>query len=214
MFSRISGVGMALLVAGVIVGVVGVSRPLTSVSQQPVTLVDAAVTVDPNDYAAQSLVMTTGQTIQVALRIDNQTTFTFDIMNQTQYDVWYSCAPRCHQPLLGGNGTYYQQANERTPTLVNATVSPTSPYMTQFIAPSNATYYFVLDNSIGPNWANYLYQDAPGSTTGQLTLTSTQALTDYKVNWPLVGLGGVVILVGGALATWLPSPSHTPKDKE
>jgi len=195
---------MAILVLGVAVGVIGVATPLASVSQQPVTLISAAITVDPNDYATQSLMMATGQTIQVALRINNQTIFTFDIMNQTQYDVWYNCAPRCHQPLLGGNGTYYQQANERTPTLVNATVSPSSPYMAQFAVPSNATYYFVLDNTVGPTWANYLNQDASGSTIGQLTLTSIQAVTDHAINWLYVGLGSVVILVGGAIMTWLP----------
>jgi len=201
------------MIVGVALGIIGVARPLTSVLQQPVTLVDAAITVDPNDYATQSLMMTTGQTIQVALRIDNQTIFTFDIMNQTQYDVWYNCAPRCHQPLLGGHGAYYQQANERTPTLVNATVSPSSPYLAQFAAPSNATYYFVLDNSIGPAWANYLNQDASNSTIGQLTLTSMQAVTDYAVNWSFIGLGAVVILAGGAIATWWPRPERTLRDK-
>jgi len=206
MFSRIEGVGLAILIAGVAIGVIGVTRPFASVSQQPVTLIDTAITVDPNDYATQSLIMTAGQTIQVALRIDNQTVFTFDIMNQTQYEVWYNCAPRCHQPLLGGNGTYYEQANEMTPTLVNATVSPSSPYMAQFVSPSNATYYFVLDNSVGPTWRNYLNQDASGYTVVQLTLISMQAVTDYAVNWLFVGLGSVVILVGGAIATWLPHP--------
>ncbi len=181
---------------------------MASVSQQRVTLINTAITVDPNDYATQSLIMAAGQTIQIALRIDNQTIFTFDVMNQTQYDVWYKCAPRCHQPLLGGNGTYYQQANEKTPVLVNATVSPSSLYMAQFTAPSNATYCFVLDNSVGPTWANYLNQDASGSTMGQLSLTSQQAVTDYAVNWLFVGLGSVVILVGGAIATWLPHPGR------
>jgi hypothetical protein len=200
---------MAILAVGVVIGIIGAARPLASTSQQPVTLINTAITVDANDYATQSLVMTTGQIVQVALKIDNQTIFTFDIMSQTQYDVWYNCAPRCHQPLLGGNGTYYQQANERTPTLVNATVSPSSPYSAQFTAPSNATYYFVLDNSIGPTWASYLNQDASGSTMGQLTLTSTQAVTDYAVNWPLVGLGAAVTLAGGAIATWWPRPKRT-----
>jgi hypothetical protein len=213
MSSRVVGIGIAIIIVGVAIGITGVARPLASVLQQPVTLVDAAITVDPNDYATQSLMMTTGQTIQVALRIDNQTIFTFDIMNQTQYDVWYNCAPRCHQPLLGGNGAYYQQANERTPTLVNATVSPSSPYLAQFTAPSDATYYFVLDNSIGPAWANYLNQDAPESTMGQLTLTSTQAVTDYAVNWSFIGLGAVVILAGGAIATWWPPPKRTLRDE-
>lgn len=206
MSSRITVVGLAILVVGAIIGIVGVSRPLTSVSLQPVTLVNAALVVDPNDYASQSLVMTAGQSVQVALRISNQTIFTFDIMNQRQYDVWYNCAPRCHQPLLGGSGTYYQQANETDPSLVNATVTPSAPYMAPFTAPSNATYYFVLDNSIGSTWSSYLNQDASGSTMAQLTLTSTQAVTEYEANWLFVGLGVVVILVGGAIATWLGTP--------
>jgi len=210
---RIAGVVLTIFVAGVAIGIVGISRPLASVTQQPVTLVDAVFTVDPNDYATQSLVMTTGQRIQVAVSINNQTIFTFDVMNQTQYDVWYNCAPRCHQPLLGVNGTYYQQANEKTPTLMNATVSLSSPYSAQFTAPSNATYYLVLDNSIGLTWANYVNQDASGSTMGRLTVTSTQAVTDYAVNWPLVGLGSAVVLAGGVMATWLPHPRRTPSGR-
>jgi len=206
--SRTAGVALAIIVAGLVVGVVGISRPSTSVSQQPVTLVSSAITVDPNDYATQSLVMTTGQEIQVAMGISNQTIFSFDIMNQTQYDVWYNCAPRCHQPLLGGNGTYYQQASERVPALVNATVSPSSPYMAQFTAPSNATYFFVLDNSVGQTWADYLNQNATGSTVGQLTVTSMRAVTAYAVNLLFVGLGSVVILAGGAIATWFPHPKR------
>ena len=213
MHSRILVIGLAVLVAGVVIGAIGVATPLASASQQPATLINAAITVDPNDYATQSLIMTAGQQVQVGMRIDNQTIFTLDIMNQTQYDVWYNCAPRCHQPLLGGNGTYYEQANEKTPTLVNATVSPSSLYSAQFTVPSNATYYFVLDNSVGPAWVNYLNQNASGSTMGQLTLTSTQVVTGYAVNWPLVGLGSVVALVGGAIATWLPYPKRTPSGR-
>jgi len=202
--SRIAVVALAVLVAGVVIGVVGASRPSASVSQHAVTLVEASVTVDPNDYATQSLVMSAGQAIQVSVGISNYTIFTFDVMNQTQYDVWYDCAPRCHQPLLGGTGTYYQQASETTPTLVNATISPSSPYSAQFTAPSNATYYFVLDNSIGPTWSSYLGQNASGSTVGQLTITAMRDVTEYAVNWPFVGLGSAIILASGAVATWPP----------
>jgi len=202
--SKFRSAGLALLIVGAAIGILGAARPVASVSDQPFTLISTPVTVDPNDYATQSLVMTAGQTVQVALRIDNQTIFTFDVMNQTQYDVWYDCAPRCHQPLLGGNGTYYQQADERTPTQVNVSISPSAPYSAQFKAPSNATYYFVLDNSVGPTWASYLNQNASGSTTGQLTLTSTEPVADYSANWWLVGLGAVVTLAGGGIATWWP----------
>jgi len=213
MASRIAVVGLAILVLGAMTGLVGVALPTASTSQKLVALISTGVTVDPNDYATQSLVMTRGQTVQIALDIDNQTIFTFDVMNQTQYDVWYNCAPRCHQPLLGGNDTYYQQANEVTPTQLNVTVSPAAPFTASFEAPSNATYYFVLDNSVGPTWATYLNQNASGSTMGQLTLTSTQAVTDYAVNWTFIGLGAVVILAGGTIATWWPRPKGTQRDE-
>jgi hypothetical protein len=210
---KIAILGLVILAAGAVIGIIGASNPVTSTSEKPVALINGAVTVDPNDYATQSLVMTMGQSVQIALKIDNQTIFTFDVMNQTQYDVWYDCAPRCHQPLLGGNGTYYQQAKERVPTQVNVTVSPLSPYFAQFTAPTNATYYFVLDNSIGPTWASYLNQDASWSVTGQLVLTSMQAVTNYAVNWPYIGLGAAVTLAGGAIATWWPHPKHMRRDK-
>jgi len=114
---------------------------------------------------------------------------------------------------LGGNGTYYQQAGEKTATLVNATVSPSSPYTAQFVVPSNATYYFVLDNSIGPTWSSYLNQNASGSTVGQLALTSTQTMKEYEANWSIVGFGGATVLVGGGIATWLPRPNRAPSEK-
>jgi len=204
--SRVKSVGLAILVVGFVVGAIGAAAPEASVSEQSAVLVNTPVIVGPNDYASQSLILTSGQSLHVALSIDNETIFTFDIMNQTQYAIWYGCAPRCHQPLLGGNGTFYQQAKERTPTLLNVTVSPSTPLSAQFTAPSNATYYFVLDSSVGPAWNSYLRQDASGYTTGNLTLTSMLPVTDYAVNWPLVILGSAVMLAGGAIATWWPRP--------
>jgi len=213
MASKAVYAGLVILVVGAAVGVLGAANPVATLSQGRVALIDTPVTVGPNDYATQSLEMTAGQSLQVSLRIDNRTTFSFEIMNQTQYDAWYDCAPRCHQPLLGGSGTYYQQAKEETPTQLNVTVSPSSPYAGQFTAPSNATYYFVLDNSIGPTWTTYLDQDANGSTTGQIALTSTQPVTDYSVNWSIVGLGSALMLAGGAMATWLARPGRALGDK-
>lgn len=175
--------------------------PVASTSQQNYALLDTSIRVDPNGYASQNLVMTKGQTVQVALSIDNQTMFTFDIMNQHQYYVYYGCAPVCAQPLLGGSGTYYQQAGETTPTLLNQTVSPSAAYQGAFTAPSDGTYYFVFDNSIGPSWDTYVNTSASGFTTGHFTLTSSQSVTSYAVNWTLVGFGAVLLLVGGAVAT-------------
>lgn len=201
MASKTALVGLLILVLGLVVGLAGAVTPVASTSQQSYALLDTSIRVDPNGYASQNLVMTKGETVQVSLSVDNQTMFTFDIMNQGQYYVYYGCAPLCAQPLLGGNGTYYQQAGEATPTFVNATVSPSAPYKTSFTAPADGTYYFVFDNSIGPSWDTYVNQSAPGFTTGHFTLTALQEITTYAVNWTLVGIGALILLVGGAIAT-------------
>jgi hypothetical protein len=201
MVSKIGLVGVLILILGLILGLAGAVTPVASTSQQSYGLLDTSIRVDPNGYYSQNLVMTKGEAVQVRLSIDNQTMFTFDIMNQSQYYVYYGCAPLCAQPLLGGNGTYYQQAGEATPTFLNVTVSPSSAYQGQFTAPSDGTYYFVFDNSIGPTWANYVNQSAPGFTTGHFSLAATQSITNYAVNWTLVGVGVALLLVGGIVAT-------------
>lgn len=211
MLSKIAYLGLGLLVAGLVVGLFGAIAPVSSASQQNISLVSTPVGVDPNDYATQNLPMTKGQIVHVNLSIDNQSViFSFDIMNQTQYYVWYGCAPQCHQPLLRGNGTYYEQANETTPYLVNATVSPASPYSDSFTAPSNGTYYFVFDNSIGTSWSTYVNQDAAGYTVGRFELTELEAVDTRAVNWPFLGLGSVTMILGGALSTvfWKTKPSR------
>ncbi len=175
--------------------------PVASSAQQSFQLLDTSIRVDPNGYASQNLAMTKGETVQINLRIDNQTMFTFDVMDQKQYYVYYGCAPLCAQPMLGGNGTYYEQAGEMNPTFLNQTVSPSASYQGSFTAPADGTYYFVFDNSIGPTWSDYVNQSAPGFTTGHFTLTSSQPVTSYAVNWTLVGVGVVLLLVGGAVAT-------------
>jgi hypothetical protein len=175
--------------------------PVASTSQQSYSLLDTSIRIAPNDYASQNLAMSKGQTVQVNLSIDNQTMFTFDIMNQKQYRVYYGCAPMCAQPMLGGSGTFNQQANEANPTLLNVTVSPSAPYQGSFTAPDDGTYYFVFDNSIGPSWVTYVNTSATGFTTGHFTITATQPVTSYSVNWTLVGIGAALLIVGGAVAT-------------
>ena len=144
-------VGLALLLVGSVVGFFGAATPFASTSQKTIPLLNTTFSVPPNDYATQSLELTQGKIVHVAFGIDNQTMFTFDIMNESQYYIYYNCAPECAQPLLGGNGTYYQQAGEADPTQLNATVSPSSPYSGDFRALTNGTYYFVFDNTIGPD---------------------------------------------------------------
>ena len=196
-------VGLVILVVGLIVGVAGALMPVATPSQQSYTLLDSDLSIAANDYQSRNFVLSPGQSVDINLRIDNQTIFFFYIMNQSQYYVFYGCAPTCFQPLLGGNGTFAQQAGESTPTLVNATVSPSQAYSSQFTAPSAGTFYFVFDNSVGANWSQYV-NSTGGETTGHITLTGTKTVTNYSVNWSFVGLGSALLLVGGAVstATW------------
>ncbi len=200
--SKIAYVGFFLLIIGLILGVIGATSPISNAADKSVSLVNTPLGVDPNDYATQDLQMTKGQTVDVSLSIVNQSVlFSFDIMNQTQYYIWYGCAPLCYQPLLGGQGAYYQQSNETTPYLVNVTVTSTSPYSHAFTAPSNGTYYFVFDNSIGSSWSTYIGHNATGYTEGQFALAETQPTRVYSANWPLVGMGAGVMLTGGVVGT-------------
>ncbi len=200
MFLKGAYIGFVLLILGVVIGIFGAITPISSTSERTVSLVNTPLGIDPNDYATQNLQMTKGQTVNVSLSIDNQSTiFSFDIMNQTQYYIWYGCAPDCYQPLLGGHGTYYQQAKETTPYLVNASVSPSSPYNATFTAPSNGTYYFVFDNSIGASWSTYINHNASGYTIGRFALSEVQPVRVYSANLLFVGLGSVAMLAGGAI---------------
>jgi hypothetical protein len=199
--SKLSYVGLAILVIGALVAIVGAVTPVSKISEDSVTLINTAFSVDPNDYATQNLQMTGGQSVSIALSIKNQSIFTFDIMNQTQYYVWYGCAPKCHQPLLGGQGTYFEQANETTPYLVNVTVTPSSPYAGNFSAPFNGTYYFVFDNSIGSSWSSYLNRNASGNTVGNFALSTVEPGKNYSVNWIFVSAGSALMLAGGSFST-------------
>jgi hypothetical protein len=194
-------VGFGILLLGAAIGFFGASTPTSSASQQTLHLIDTSFSVASNDYSAQSLQMTKQEMVQIALSIDNQTMFTFDIMNQSQFYLYNNCAPRCAQPLLGGNGSYYQQAGEVEPVQFNTTVFPSSPYSGQFEAPTNGTYYFVFDNTIGPAWTTYLNQNAAGNTTGHFSLFSAQLVTTRSANWAMVGLGAVITVTGGGAAT-------------
>jgi len=209
--SKIVYLGLGLLVVGLLVGISGAINPVSNFSQQVITLVKTPIGVDPNDYATQNLQMVKGQTVDVDMSIDNQSVmFSFDIMNQTQYYIWYGCAPECHQPLLGGNGTYYERANESIPYIVNETVTPSSPYNASFTAPSNGTYYFVFDNSLGSSWSTYVNHNASGYTVGVFDLIEPRQVGAYSANWPLLGVGSTIMLAGGAVSTifWESKPSR------
>jgi len=211
MVTSVAYFGIFLIIVGLAVGIFGAVTPISSASNRSVTLVSTPLGVDPNDYATQNLQMVKGQTVDVELSIENQSVmFSFDIMNQTQYYIWYGCAPLCYQPLLGGKGTYYQQANETTPYLANATVSPSSPYSASFTAPSNGTYYFVFDNSIGESWVTYVGHNASGYTVGKFVLNENETVPSYTANWLLVGLGSVAMLAGGSLPAvfWQKKPTR------
>jgi hypothetical protein len=211
--SKAGYLAVILLAAGLAIGIFGAVTPVSATTQSSVTLVDSQIGVDPNDYATQNLQMVQGQTVSVTLSIDNQSViFTFDIMNQTQYYIWYGCAPNCHQPLLGGNGTYYQQANESTPYLVNETVSPSTPFHSVFVAPSNGTYYFVFDNSIGNSWSTYVNHNASGYTDGEFALNEIRPSNVHSANWLVIGAGSATMLVGGAVGTaFWPISNSRPK---
>jgi len=196
----IAMIGLVILLIGAIIGFVGAVSPVSAVAQKPVTIYNNVLTIDPNDYQSHSVVLTKGQTINVTFYLDNQTIFFVYIMNQSQYYVFYNCAPTCHQPLLGGNGTFWQQANESEPALVNMSVSPSSPFKYTFTAPANETYYIVLDNSIGPKWIDYLYSNGT-SATGTLVITGFTKVTEQSTNWPLVVPGVIILLVGGVIST-------------
>jgi hypothetical protein len=201
-----------LIVVGLAIGLYGASKPTASqVTESNDVLLKTVIAIDPNDYATQNLLMIKGQSVNFTLDLDNDTIFTFDVMNQSQYYIYYGCAPRCAQPLLGGNGSYYQQEGETTPYFVNATVSGFTPYVGKFTAPANGTYYFVFDNSIGENWAQYLGHNATGSTVGNFTMATVATGNSYSLNWSEVGPGIGVMIVGGAVPLFLWRPKKLTK---
>lgn len=214
MVNTLGIVGIAILVVGLVVGVIGVVMPAKTNIHQEFTLLNTNFAVDPNDYESQNVVLAKGQTITLNVSIDNQTVFDVVVMNQSQYYVYYNCAPLCHQPFLGGTGNYSQQANESVAYFLNVSVSPSHPFVGSFTAPANGTYYIVLDNTVGPNWTSFVQSNATsgGWTMGRIEVTTVKSIPAHTVNWALVVPGAVLLVVGGGLGTagW---PSK-PKEKQ
>lgn len=191
---------VVIISVGFIISIYGASMPPTSSSASgSIVTLRTIIAVDPNDYATQNLLMTKGQPVNFTLNLDNETIFTFDVMNQSQYYIYYSCAPKCAQPLLGGNGSYYAQAHEISPFQLNVTVSRPMPFKGQFIAPANGTYYFVFDNSVGPTWVDYLKQNASGYTVGNFTLTTVAPGKSYSLDWIYLAPGIALMIFGGII---------------
>jgi len=187
-------------------GFLAAYRPVSSVSQLNSTF-STPVNVDPNDYKAESLAMSKGEVVNFAMQFDNQTSIRVYIMNGTQYAIFFKCAPKCLQPLLGGKGSYYQQAGLTRPDLfLNTSVSESKPYRGNFTAPTTGTFYFIFDNSVGGRWSSYIGQNATGFVTGSIKMTVFQVVTTYAVNWDLVWIGAVEIVIGGLVATILWTP--------
>jgi hypothetical protein len=201
--ARTLAVGVVLLLIGLIVGVAGVIYPASANSSQSYSLLPSTTfKVDPNDYQSHNVVLTRGSGVSYSLSLSSNTTGIFDlvIMNQSQYYNYYGCAPACHQPLLGGNGTFYQQAGEVTPDLLNNTVTPSAPVSGTFTAPTNGTYYFIFDNTVGNNWTQYTSASGnPAWVT--FSLTAARPVTIYSTNWLFVGPGAILLIVGGAVGS-------------
>src|SRR5579875_3233499 len=159
MASKLVIVGVVVLLIGLGIELTGAFLPTATASSQSESLINSAYSIDSNDYLSHNVQLSQGQKVNVSVSLESQTIFQFYIMNQSQYYVYYGCAPMCHKPLLGGNGTFWQQANETEGAFVNVTtITPASSYSGEFTAPANGTYYFVFDNTVGPTWATYVGQ--------------------------------------------------------
>ena len=210
MVAKAATVGLVVLVIGLIVGIYGAYTPVSAQSQVSSTLLNTALSVDANDYHSQNAVLGNGETVGIQVSIVNTTIFGFYVMNQTQYYTFYGCAPFCHTAPNGSAVGFIPP--QGLTSEVNVTVTPTTPYSASFTAPSNGTYYFIFDNSVGPSWSTYYNQNAslvacntpnPFScnTVGSFKLTGNVVGTNYSVNWAIVGAGAALLIVGGAIAT-------------
>lgn len=224
MVSRVALIGLVILVIGLIVGIYGVYTPVSAQKQSTITLLNAQTAIDANDYASKNIgSLTQGQTISYTASISNTTTFFLYVMDQTQYYNYYGCAPFCYQPLLGGSGNFYQQAGESQGAMVNiSTLTPSSSKSGTFTAPADGTYYFVMDNSIGPNMATYIGSNASTVACGtsdpfacntvvNLQVTTTGTVTTNSANWTIVGIGIALLIIGGAMGTAMWGATAKPK---
>lgn len=213
MVAKVALIGLVILVVGLIVGIYGVYTPVSAQKASTITLLNVQASVDANDYQSKNVVLNQGETVNYQASIANTTIFYLYIMNQSQYYNFYGCAPFCYQPLLGGNGTFWQQAGESQGALVNiSTLTPSSSKSGSFTAPSDGTYYFVLDNSIGPNMATYIGSNASQVVCGtsnpfacntvvNLQITTPGTVTSHSANWAVVGIGIALLIIGGAIGT-------------
>jgi hypothetical protein len=198
------------LVIGLAVGAYGAVTPVTTTSSATQTLVTLSLNVDPNDYQSANYNLTSGQTVSVYTSIVNATVFNLEIMNRSQYYNFYGCAPFCRAAanVSGAGGAVPPQG---LTTLENVTVSSSSPYSGTFSAPTSGVYYFVFDNSVGPNWASYLATNATGFTQGNFTLSQQVPVKSYAANLTVVGVGAALLIIGGAIATAMWGGSSAPK---
>lgn len=206
MASKVALIGLVILVVGLVVGLYGAAYPSAASSQQPYSILNTTLHIDPNDYQSANLNMSSGQTVNLALMITNQTIFQFYIMNQSQYYTYYGCAPLCHT----GNVSGVVITNQNLTSLFNSsTITPNQNYTHQFTAPSAGMYYFIFDNSVGPSWATYDGQSASGFTDGTFSMVGTQAVTTHSINWVPLGAGIALLIIGGAIATamWESKPA-------
>ena len=213
MVAKVALIGFVILVVGLIVGIYGVYTPVSAQKASTITLLNVQASVDANDYQSKNVVLNQGETVNYQASIANTTIFYLYIMNQSQYYNYYGCAPFCYQPLLGGNGTFWQQAGESQGAMVNiSTLTPSSSKSGSFTAPSDGTYYFVLDNSIGPNMATYIGSNASQVVCGtsnpfacntvvNLQITTPGTVTSHSANWAVVGIGIALLIIGGAIGT-------------
>ncbi len=225
MVAKAAIVGLVILVVGLIVGVYGVYAPISGQKQVSYSLLNTQIGIDANDYASKNTVLGKGQTINVQASIANTTVFALFVMNQSQYYTFYGCAPFCRQGNVSGVGVIGPQ--NLTAQVNVTTITTSSSYNANFTAPVNGTYYFVLDNTVGPSYATYLGQNAsvvacntPNpfkcNTLVTLILTGYTNQTTYSVNWLIVGAGVGLLIIGGAIATAMwgsgkpkPKPSVT-----
>jgi hypothetical protein len=195
--------GIIILIIGLIVGVYAVIYPVHQ------SVLSQTLSIDGNDYQSANFNLTSGERAYIQVSISNNTIFTFDIMNRTQYYNFYTvCAPYCHTGLniVGCSCNVTSNpltAVESKPTLENMTVTSSSPITIDFTAPSSGTYYFVFDNTIGPNYSCYISTCLGSLVSPQATYATVGSfsLSGYAINWNFLGVGIVLLIIGGLIAT-------------